>query len=55
MRNTLSKLIFAIRIIKYEYEKKINEKPFFELVIINLNIKLCFLISQMLSQPFKII
>ena len=54
MRNILSKLILIMRIIKYECEKEINEKSFFELVIINLNIKLCFLISQMLSQSFKI-
>ena len=47
MRSALLKLIFKIRIIKYECEKKINKKSFFELVIINLNIKLCLLISQM--------
>ena len=45
MRSVLSKLIFAMRIIKYEYEKKMNEKSFFELVMINLSIKLCLLIS----------
>ena len=39
MRNTLLKLIFAMRIIKYEFEKIINKKPLFELAIINLNIK----------------
>ena len=39
MRNILLKLIYAIRIIKYEFEKKINKKLFFEFVIINLNIK----------------
>ena len=45
MRSTLSKLIFIIYIIKYECEREMNEKSFFELVIINLNIKLCLLIS----------
>ena len=45
MPNILSKLIFIMRIIKYEYEKKMNEKSSFELVIINLNIKLYLLIS----------
>ena len=39
MRNTLSKLIFAMRIIKYKFKKMINEKSFFEFVIINFNIK----------------
>ena len=39
MRSILSKLIFIMRIIKYEFEKMINEKSFFEFVIINLNIK----------------
>ena len=48
MRSTLSKLIFIIRIIKYGCERKMNEESFFEFVIINLNIKLCLLISQML-------
>ena len=47
MRSISSKLTFAMRIIEYEYEKK-NEKSFFEFVITNLNIKLCFLISQIL-------
>ena len=37
-----------MRIVKYECEKKINEKSFFEFIIINLNIKLYLLISQML-------
>ena len=54
MRNALSRLIFAIRIIKYECERKMNEKSSFELIIINLNIKLYLLISQMFRQPFKI-
>ena len=45
MRNVSSKLIFAMRIIKYECERKMNEKSFFEFVIINLSIKLCLLIS----------
>ena len=45
MRSVLLKLIFAIYILKYEYEKEINVKSFFEFVMINLNIKLCFLIS----------
>ena len=44
MRNILSKLTFLMRIIKYECEREMNEKSFFEFVIINLNIKLCFLI-----------
>ena len=39
MRNILSRLIFAMCIIKYEFEKIINKKSFFELVMINLNIK----------------
>ena len=39
MRSILSELIFAMRIIKYEFEKIINKKSFFEFVIINLNIK----------------
>ena len=39
MRSILSKLIFAMRIIKYEFERIINEKSFFELVMINLSIK----------------
>ena len=39
MRNILSKLIFIIRIIKYEFEKIISEKSLFELIMINLNIK----------------
>ena len=39
MRNILSKLIFVMRIIKYEFKRIINEKSFFEFVIINLNIK----------------
>ena len=39
MRNILLKLIFAICIIKYEFEKVISEKSLFEFVIINLNIK----------------
>ena len=34
MRNILLKLIFAMRIIKYEFEKIINKKLFFEFVII---------------------
>ena len=34
-----------MRIIKYECEKKMNKKSSFELVIINLNIKLYSLIS----------
>ena len=34
-----------MRIIKYEYKKEMSEKSFFEFVIINLNIKLCLLIS----------
>ena len=55
MRSISLKLIFVMRIIEYECEKEINEKSFFELVIINLNINLCFLISQMFSQSFKII
>ena len=39
MRNILSKLTYAIRIIEYEFEKRISEKFLFELAIINLNIK----------------
>ena len=39
MRSILSRLIFAMRIIKYEFEKVINEKSLFELVMINLSIK----------------
>ena len=39
MRNILLRLIFAMRIIKYKFEKMINEKSFFKFVIINLNIK----------------
>ena len=39
MRNILLRLIFVIYIIKYEFEKIINEKSFFEFIIINLNIK----------------
>ena len=54
MRSILSKLTFIMRIIEYECERKINKKSFFELVTINLNIKLCSLISQMSSQFFKI-
>ena len=45
MRNILSKLIFIMRIIKYGCEKEMNEKSSFKLIIINLNIKLYFLIS----------
>ena len=33
---------------KIRMRKRINEKSFFEFVIINLSIKLCLLISQML-------
>ena len=47
MRSISLKLIFIMRIIKYECEREMNEKSFFELVIINLSIKLCLLISQM--------
>ena len=47
MRNIFLKLRFIMRIMKYECEKKMNKKSFFEFVIINLSIKLCFLISQM--------
>ena len=39
MRNILLKLIFIMRIIKYEFEKIINKNSFFKLVIINLNIE----------------
>ena len=39
MRNILLKLIFAIYIIKYKFEKIINKKSLFEFIIINLNIK----------------
>ena len=39
MRSILLRLIFAMRIIKYEFEKVISEKSSFELVMINLNIK----------------
>ena len=45
MRNISLKLTFVMRIIKYECEKKMSEKSFFEFVIINLNIKSYFLIS----------
>ena len=39
MRNILSRLIFAMRIIRYKFEKIMSEKSFFEFVIINLSIK----------------
>ena len=39
MRNILLKLIFAMRIIKYEFKKLINKRSFFEFIIINLNVK----------------
>ena len=39
MRNILLKLIFVMRITKYEFEEVINEKSFFEFFIINLNVK----------------
>ena len=37
-----------MRIIKYEYERKISGKSLFELATANLNIKLYLLVSQML-------
>ena len=37
-----------MRIIEYECEREMNKKSFFEFIMINLSIKLCFLISQML-------
>ena len=39
MRDTLLRLIFIIRIIKYECARKTNKKLSFKLAIINLNIK----------------
>ena len=41
--NILSKSTFAIFIIEFACAKMTNKKRFFVLVIINLNIKLCFL------------
>ena len=39
MRDTLLRLIFIIRIIKYECAREISEKSSFKLAIINLSIK----------------
>ena len=48
MRSTLLRLIFIMRIIKYECEREISKKSFSKLATINLSIKLYLLISQML-------
>ena len=39
MRDTLLRLIFIMRIIKYECARETSEKSSFELAIINLSIK----------------
>ena len=39
MRDTLLRLIFIIRIIKYECARETSEKSFFKFTIINLSIK----------------
>ncbi len=55
IQNILLKLIYAIRIIAFEFVKTINKKQLFALNISNLSIRLCFLILLTLLLSFNFI